>query len=363
MTRVEINLSALVYNLKRIRSLSSDKELIAVVKANAYGHGSGIISDCLYKHGVRCFAVSSFYEAEQIREVVGESDILILGATSESFINEVAENDYIQAIVSVEHARKICEHLKKNAVANRRIRCHIKVDTGMTRFGVSALGELTEIMEMPLLKPEALFTHFSSADAFDSESRAFTINQQSKFVKFASMYKLKYHSQNSAGVLYHKDFSGDMVRAGIALYGYRPNTAIKSPVKLKPVLTLKSEVVQIREVGAGTAVSYGRSYITDSSRRLAVVPVGYADGYSRNHSNKGKVLINGNLASVRGKVCMDYIIVDITDTDNVKVGDEVIVYGGADSEISVEHIADSLGTIPYEVTCAVSERVPRVAVD
>jgi len=331
-TKAEINLSALTHNLGVIKSHSKNKQVIAVVKANAYGHGLKIVSKHLHSLGVRHFAVSSVSEADELRPLVPDSDILILGRTPESCIESVIVNNYIQTVCSEEYARTLPE----------KIRCHIKIDTGMTRFGVSTSEELAEIMR--ILTPEALFTHFSCADSFDPADVEFTQYQQSKLVDFAREYSLPYHSQNSAGVLNHSDFGGDFVRAGLALYGYFPN--------LRQVMSLKSAIAQIREVKAGVPVSYGRTYITKSACRLAVIPVGYADGYSRLHSNKGSVVINGQTAPIRGRVCMDYIIVDVSGLD-VKVGDEVELYG------DIEHIARSIGTIPYEVTCAVSARVTR----
>ncbi|MCL2071221.1 MAG: alanine racemase [Oscillospiraceae bacterium] len=358
--RAEINLNALTSNLNGIRSLCPGKEVLAVVKANAYGHGIEIVTAHLYKQGVKNFAVSNVFEAKQIHSIINGGDILILGRTDESFIDEIIENNYLQAIVSVEHGRQMSALSVKKG--NGKIRCHIKVDTGMTRLGITAIDELNELMQLPGLKPEALFTHLSSADSLEPADMEYTINQQSKFTKFASRYNLKCHSQNTGGVMYHGGFGGDVVRAGIALYGYRPNTAIQSPIELKSVMSLKSEVIQIREVGAGVPVSYGRSYVTDLPQRLAVVAVGYADGYSRMHSGRGKVLINGKFAPIRGRVCMEYTVVDITNIGGVNIGDEVVVYSDSElyGEIGIEHIADMLGTIPYEVTCAVAGRVLRV---
>jgi alanine racemase len=331
-TKAEINLFALSHNLNIIREKAHGKEIIAVVKANAYGHGLSIVSSHLHKLGVRHFAVSSVTEADELRNYIPNGDILILGRTPAELINP----DYIQAVCSLEYARSL--------PANTR--CHVKIDTGMTRFGVSDNEELAKVMQV--LKPEAVFTHFSCADSKEPTDIEFTQYQQSKLVEFANMYNLPYHSQNSAGTLYHSDFEGDFVRAGLALYGYFPG--------LQQVMSLKSVIAQIREVEAGVPVSYSRTYITESPCRLAVVPAGYADGYSRAHSNCGIVRIHGQNAPVRGRVCMDYIIVDISGID-ADVGDEAEVYG------DIAHIAEEIGTIPYEVTCAVSERIKRVAVD
>ncbi|MCL1904072.1 MAG: alanine racemase [Oscillospiraceae bacterium] len=357
MIRALINKNALIHNVEQIKRLCPDKKIMAVVKANAYGHGIEAVVDCLYKHGIKSFAVSNIYEAETIREIAKGADILILSRTPSSYIERVIRNDFIQTISNVGNASVIQKHLKQNS--GNRLRCHIKIDTGMTRFGVNTFDELDTIMAFSQLKPEAFYTHFSDADSIEIENREFTAKQQAQIQKFAEKYNMKYHAHNSAGALYHGELSGDMIRLGVSLYGYRPNTAFESPVKLKPVMTLKTDIVQIRDVPAGTPISYGRRYTADSYRRIAVVAAGYADGYSRRHSNRGKVIINGKLAPICGNVCMEYIMADITDIDNVKVGDEVTIYGDEDSGISVEDIADSLGTIPYEVTCAVAHRVER----
>jgi alanine racemase len=340
LTRAEINLTALAHNLEVIKSRSAGKPICAVVKANAYGHGLGIIAPRLHKLGVRSFAVSSVSEADELRGYIPSGDILILGMTPAESVNP----DYIQTVASADYAKS----LKGN------VRVHIKLDTGMSRFGINTSDELGQIMRLPSIKPEAIFTHFPCADSQTEEDIAFTLNQQSKLVESASEYNLPYHSQNSAGVLNHSDFGGCMVRVGLALYGYFP--------ELSQVMSLKSGIAQIREVGAGVSVSYGRAYVTESPAVLAVIPVGYADGYSRLHSGKGSVVIGGRPAPIRGRVCMDYIIADVTGL-GARVGDEAEIYGESPDIIGIEHIAREIGTIPYEVTCSVASRVPRVAVE
>jgi alanine racemase len=343
--KAEINLSALSHNLEVIKSYSRGKKILAVVKANAYGHGLSIVAPHLHSLGVRHFAVSTAAEADELCPLVPGSDILILGRTPGLFIKSVIMNNYIQTVCSAEYAQE-CSCLA--ADMNKQLRCHVKIDTGMTRFGVGTAQELAEIMR--ILRPEALFTHFSCADSQNPDDIAFTQYQQSKLVELSREYNLPFHSQNSAGVLNHSDFGGDFVRAGIALYGLCGNEV------LRQVMSLKSAIAQIREVGAGVPVSYGRTYVTQAESRLAVIPCGYADGYSRLHSNRGSVRINGALCPIRGRVCMDYIIADVTGID-AAVGDEVEVYG------DIVHIAESIGTIPYEVTCAVASRVLRIAID
>jgi alanine racemase len=352
-TKAEINLAALTHNLDIIRSNSPNKEVLAVVKANAYGHSSEIVAPHLHSLGVRNFAVSTVNEADSLRKIIPSGDILILGMTPALFIESVIMNNYIQTIVSVEHGRELSCFAES---MNKTIRCHIKIDTGMTRFGISTLDEMQIIMNLRGLEPIAAFTHLSCADSLEDGDVEFTLNQQAKLVEFADKYNLPYHSQNSAGIFNHSDFGGNMVRAGISLYG------LIGREELRPVMSLKSVVAQVREVAAGVPVSYCRSYVTDCPKRLAVIPAGYADGYSRLLSNRGRVRINGGIAQVCGRVCMDYIIVDVSGID-VKVGDDVLIYGGNCGETSIEHIAGVIGTIPYEVTCAVSARVQRIAVD
>ncbi|MCL2633496.1 MAG: alanine racemase [Oscillospiraceae bacterium] len=356
MTRAEIDLDALSRNISGIRALCPDKEIIAVVKANAYGHGDKLICAELLRLGITKFAVSSVLEAGRISDIVPDCDILIFGATPEEMLYE--SEKYIQTIVSLEYARRLSGFAVRS---NKTIRCHVKINSGMTRSGIDTLDELHEIMSLPALKPEALFTHFASADSLEEGDVQFTKKQQEKLLSFAEHYNLKTHSQNSGGVLYHDDFKTDMVRVGIAMYGLRPNTSIKSPITLSPVMSFKTAVSQIREVETGIPVSYGRTYTTPQKQVLAVIPVGYADGYSRSHSNKGKVLVGGELAPICGRVCMDQSVIDITGIEGVRVGDEVCVYSDAHKETGIEYIADTLGTIPYEVTCAVSARVPRIA--
>ncbi|MCL2754143.1 MAG: alanine racemase [Oscillospiraceae bacterium] len=364
-TKVEINAAALKNNLERIRERNRGKEVMAVVKANAYGHGLDLVAPILAQQGVKHFAVSNLGEAAQIRELLGaRSDVLILGRTPAQLAGAVAEGDFIQAVGSVEYARELC-------AAGSQIRIHVKVDTGMTRTGIGEHSELDEIMDIRPLQTEALFTHFSCADSLEQEDIAFTQHQQAKIVKFADEYKLPYHSQNTGGALNHCQnarFSGKFIRTGLGLYGFGDN----GTAGLVPVMSLKSQITHIREVAAGTPVGYGRTYVTDAPAQmpyetespswLAVVPVGYADGYSRALSNIGFVMVGGVPCPIRGRVCMEYIIIDVSEIPGAKVGDEVLVYSQESRKTSIEHIAKQLRTIPYEITCAVAGRVPRVLV-
>jgi alanine racemase len=349
-TRLEISLDALTNNLNVIKSHCPDKDVIAVVKANAYGHGIRIVTSHLRSRGVRRFAVSDMNEAEQISEIAKGCEILVLGQVPAGQLSMNDNPGVVLAVGNLPYAQQLSS-------SGRMIRCHAEIDSGMSRSGINTADELRELMTLPFLKVEALFTHFSCGDSQASEDREFTVYQRSKIVEFARMFSLPYHLQNSGGVFNHASMNGDFaIRPGLALYGYYPDDA------LRPVMAFKSVITQIREVGAGVPVGYGRSYVTDAPSRLAVIPAGYGDGYSRGLSNRGNVAICGQLAPVRGRVCMEYIIADVSGIAEAEVGVQVELYSCTHRETDIAHIAEMLGTIPYEVTCAVSSRVPRVAV-
>jgi alanine racemase len=236
------------------------------------------------------------------------------------------------------------------------IRAHVKINTGMNRVGINTETELDEILSLQGLQCEAIYTHFAGADSLDETDIAFTQNQQQKMLSLAAGKELKIHSQNSGGVLLHSDFKADYVRAGLILYGLSPDSGTK------PVMSLKSVIHQIRTLEAGDFVSYGRTYEAQSRRKAAVIPVGYADGYSRAHSNSGLVAVRNTLCPILGRVCMDQIVIDVTGAEEVKAGDEVLIYSADFKETGIDYIAEKLGTIPYEVVCAVSSRVKRVGV-
>lgn len=358
-TWAEINLDALDSNINEIKKLAPNKEIMAVVKANAYGHDDKTICTELFRLGIKYFAVSNIWEAEDLREVVPDGNIIVFGYTDEPYIESILKFDIIHTVGSVEYARQLSDYATSH---NAKIRVHIKVNTGMTRIGIDSEEEMDEILAMEGLKCEGAYTHFAVADSLEPDDFAYTVEQEKKLLAIAKGKGLLIHSQNSGGILYHPDFEGDIVRAGVIMYGYMPNTACPVPMKLSPVMSVRSAVCQLKRVGKGTDVSYGRTYEADSDKVLAVVPVGYADGYSRQLSNKGFVGIRGKLAKICGRVCMDQIIVDVTDIDGVSVGDIVEIYSDKFPETRIDNIADSLGTIGYELVCGVGHRIPRVAV-
>lgn len=355
-TWAEVDLDALTYNYNQIKSISNGKEIIAVVKANAYGHGDIAVSRHLMELGVKFFAVSNVWEAERLVKADIKGNLLIFGYTDFEHIKSNIDFDFIYIVGNVEYAKHL-NSLGKSL--GKKIRVHIKIDTGMSRIGIDTKAEFNEILSLEWLTCEGGFTHFAVADSEKDEDIHFTVIQQEKFLEIAKDSGLLLHSQNSGGTTLHTNFTGDLVRIGISLYGQKPSADIEIPIDLKPVLTFKSIISQIKIVENGATISYGRLFKADGKRRIAVIPVGYADGYSRMNSNKGVVLINGQKAFVVGTVCMDLIMVDITEIE-AKVGDEVILYSDKCKETSLDFNASIANTISYELLCAIAMRVPRV---
>lgn len=357
----EINLDALGKNLETIRACAPDRRVMAVVKANAYGHGVSIVAPELFRLGVRDFAVSNLEEALELRAILPNAEILIFGYCDEEWFGELLGANLIQTVGSVPFARALSAYA---AARNAKARVHIKVNTGMARVGIDTAEELKQILALSGLKTEGVYTHFSSADSLLPEDVAYTNGQEQRLLETAETARragIPIYSQNSGGILYHGDYTGEWVRSGIITYGCKPNTAEALPAGFTPILTLKSRVCQVKTLPVGTAVSYGRTYTTSRVTEAAVIPAGYADGYSRALSNRGAVYIHGERCPILGRVCMDQMIVDVTGK-NVSVGDTAVLYSDTVPEIMTDAIADSLGTIGYELLCAVGARVPRVAV-
>lgn len=360
----EINTDALAGNLALIKSASPGKDIMAVVKANAYGHGVSIVVPELFRLGVRRFAVSNIEEALELRELLPaeaftETEILIFGYCDEEWFGELLDAGLIQTVGSVGFATALSDFALSKG---KRARVHIKANTGMTRIGVDSPEELEEIMALPGLSVEGVYTHFSSSDSLLPEDMAFTEEQERKLREIAAPAEktgIPIYSQNSGGILYHGGLSGGIVRAGIILYGCKPNSAEEIPEGFRPVMTLKSRVCQIKKIPPGTPVSYGRTFVSQHDMTVAVIPTGYADGYSRALSNLGAVYINGKRCPIIGRVCMDQMIADVTGT-GVCAGDIAVLYSDSIPEIMTDAVADKIGTIGYELLCAVGARVPRV---
>ncbi|MBE6729033.1 MAG: alanine racemase [Ruminococcaceae bacterium] len=362
-TWAEINSSALIHNYNTIKNTAKECRLISVVKADAYGHGTDIVVPALLSAGADFFAVSNIDEAVELRSLNVDCPILILGYTPPEAAESLFKNNIIQTVYDTDYARKLSVCAKKAGVT---LTVHIKLDTGMGRIGFNCrenalcgIDEAINCLNLENLNFEGVFTHFSSAD-FDND---YTEKQFALFMKATQKIKNScssikiVHCCNSAGLLSQKNKHLNACRPGIILYGLTPDKNMAFDEKLIPAMTLKSVVSMVKEVEADTFVSYSKTFKADKKMRLATISVGYADGYPRALSNKGRVLINGKFANIVGRVCMDQTIVDVSHIDNVNIGDEVILFG---QELPVDEIAEICNTINYEIVCGISKRVPRI---
>ena len=356
----EIDLDALTHNYNEIKKLAKGKEILAVVKANAYGHDDKAVCLKLQELGVKYYGVSNLWEGEKLRQHGIKGTILTFGYTDEDYFDELLEYGITQTAGSVQYAKELSDYAVSKGV---KLPVHIKVNTGMTRVGIDTEEEMLEILSLPGLDCKAAYTHFAAADSFDKSDVDYTNKQQEKLMNIAKDKGLLIHSQNSGGIVYHSEFGGDIVRAGVILYGHCPNYPLEVPFEMKSVMTVKSVVSQLKTIPAGTQISYGRTFTADKEMTVAVIPIGYADGYFRDFSSKGKMLINGILCPVVGRVCMDQTIVDVSNVPDIKTGDIVYVYSDKCKETSVDYNASLIGTIGYELTCAVALRIPRVVIE
>ncbi|HHV30243.1 MAG TPA: alanine racemase [Clostridium sp.] len=364
----EVNLDNIAHNVKEIRRITDKKaEIMGVVKADAYGHGVMEVTRTLLDNGVTRLAVSMLDEAIQLRQNGIQVPILILSYTDPIRAEEIILYDVTQTVFSHDLAKALSDAAVKH---NRNVKIHIKIDTGMTRVGFmpgySAVKNVVQISKLPGIIIEGLFTHFASADETD---KAYTYMQFERFMSIVSelnrigVYIPVKHVCNSAGLIEFPEMHLNMVRPGIALYGLYPSDEVdKTKIELRPAMSMKANVILVKDVEKDTCISYGRIFKTCRSSKIATIPIGYADGYTRLLTNKGKVLLNGQLASIVGKICMDQCMVDITDIEgDVNVGDEAVLIGKQqDNEIKVEDLAKSVGTINYELVSIIGKRIPRV---
>lgn len=364
-----INLDNLEFNIAKIKQkLPAQTKIMGVVKADGYGHGDRMVAKTLLDCGLDFFGVSNLDEALSLRNAGINCDILILGFTPVQMAAILAAYNITQTVFSSEYAtllNKECERL------DIKVKAHIKIDTGMSRIGIvesksSALQEVLDIFSMNRLNISGIFTHLSSADSFDESSVEYTNRQIEHFegllTKLNNMgieIPLK-HVQNSAGIAFISNIHYDYARAGIIMYGVAPSDE-KLSFEVKPVMELKSVVSMVKYIDSGTAVSYGRKYVSDKRIKIATVPIGYADGYPRSLSNKGYMLVNGKRANIIGNVCMDQLMLDVSDIDDVKMGDIVTVVGKDGGEqIGFGELASLISSISYEMMCLIGKRVPRV---
>ena len=363
-TRLEINLSNLKNNILEIKSkLDKNIQIIAVLKAAAYGNGAEKLLNTLKAEGINNFAVAIPNEGERLRKLDNEINIIILNQPNICEIDIIVGNNLACGACEI----SFLEELNKVSLKNNKIsKIHIEVDTGEGRNGVipSELSEfLDKVIKLKNIEVEGVFTHLTCADS----DKEYTYEQLNKFDNALKLIKEKgiepklIHASNSSGFLAYPEARYNAVRPGIILYGYYPDEKYKEILKLKPVERLISKINYLKTVPVGSGISYDKTFIAERETVVAVVPIGYADGYKRAFSNKAEVLINGKRAKVIGKVCMDMIMVDVTDLDNVKVNDEVYLFDN--EEITVEELAKLDNTINYEIIATIGERVDRVYIN
>jgi alanine racemase len=358
---IEIDLNQLLENLHIYQShLSDDQEIMAVVKADAYGHGDKVVAKFLSDHGVHNFAVSNIDEAIHIREAGVDGLVLILGYTPIDRCSELVNYDITQTLISEDYAEKIAEqHLP--------IKCQFALDTGMRRIGLNVdnLDYCEKIIReySKKLLLNGIFTHLCVADTASQDE--FTKNQimlfESVCKRVADLNLPFCHCMNSAGGLWHHSNISCFARLGIILYGLKPDYMNILPESIKPVLSWKSVVSMIKDVKTGDTIGYGRSFVVNRPMKIATIPTGYADGYSRLLSNVGSVLINGKKAPIVGRVCMDQLMVDVTDISNVMMDTEVVLIGeSGENRITADDIAFLTNSIGYEIVCGINKRVDRI---
>lgn len=373
----EIDLSAIAENTRELRRITRpEARLMAVVKADAYGHGAKEVARAALSAGASVLGVARLGEAISLRDAGISAPILIFSYTSPEDAETLVRLDLAQSVFDVQTAMAFSQQAQ---ALGQPIHLHLKVDTGMGRLGIltdngtgmsvssDAVDAARTIASLPGIILEGLSTHFAAADSADKN---FTNYQFKRFTDFIARLTAAgidipiKHAANSAAIIDHPETHLDMVRAGIAIYGLKPSSEVNlAKLRLTPAMTLKSRIVQLKCVGEGFPVSYGMTWTSKRPTAIATVPVGYADGFSRRLSNIGEMLVRGRRAPIRGRVCMDHTMIDVGDIAEARTGDEVVIFGRQDgAEISAEEVAEQLGTINYEVTAALTARVARVFV-
>lgn len=363
-----ISLDAIAHNFMEMKkNLKEGTKMIAVIKADGYGHGAEAIAHLVEEYDyIWGFAVATAEEAIQLKCAGIKKPILILGIVFEESYRELIQADVRITVCTLEMAEGLSEEALRQG---KTVHIHLALDTGMSRIGFAdtkeSIEEIQKIALLPGLEIEGMFTHFARADEYD---RTPAMVQLERYLAFADILKAVgveisvLHCSNSAGIIRVPEANLNVVRAGIAIYGIYPSNEVERDIiRLEPAMELFSHITYVKEVGPGAAVSYGGTFVTDRVTRIATIPVGYADGYPRALSNKGRVLIHGKSARILGRICMDQFMVDVTNIPEASAGDEVTLIGrDGDEMISMEELGDLSGRFSYEFACEVNKRVPRV---
>ena len=375
----EIDLKAIAHNVRELRRITApEARLMAVVKANAYGHGIIEVARQALQHGAEALGVARASEGIQIRKAGLDAPVLVFSYTPPDMAKKLVEFDLTQTVYSCRYAEALSVVA---GTTGKKIKVHIKVDTGMGRLGLlpdrfrlsapdqdmpgSAVSEVKAIAGLQHLELKGIFTHFATADSLD---RSYATYQFEIFMELLDQLNLAgveipvKHAANSAAIINMPETHLDMVRAGISMYGlFTSDEMDKSRVELQPAMELKARIISLKRVPAGFKVSYGATYETKKSTTIATVPVGYADGFNRLLSSRGHMLVCGQRAPIVGRVCMDMTMLDVGDIPEVSHGDKVIIFGRQGSEsITVDEIASTLKTINYEIVSTITDRVPRI---
>lgn len=366
---VEVNLGNLDYNIKSIQAKAGGRPLVGVIKADAYGHGSVMVADVLRKNGVKTFAIATLQEAVTLREAGATEEIIMLGLTPDMYADTIVKYDITPVVCSATNAKAISDAAVE---AGKVVEGLIAIDTGMGRIGYladdieGAIFDIKKMLNLPGFKIKALFSHMATADAFD---KTFSHEQEAKYNKFydallAEGIVVQRTLANSASIMELPDVHYEMVRPGIILYGCYPSAEVdKNELSIKPVMSVKANIVHLKDVPVGFSCGYGRKFISERPSKIATLALGYADGYPRPYSAQAKVIVNGVVCPVAGNICMDQCMVDVTDVPEVNVGDEVIIMGtDGKNTILADDIANATGTINYEICCAFGQRLPKVYV-
>ena len=367
----EINLSNLDYNIKSIREkVGADKQIIGVIKADGYGHGSVMCANVLRENGVKTFAIATLQEAITLRDAGAKEEIIMLGLTPDMYADVIAEYDITPVVCDSANAKAISDAAAK---IGKTVFGLIAIDTGMGRIGYLAdeietsIEDIKKIAALPNFKIKGMFSHMSTADAAD---KTYSHQQEDKYNAFyealtkAGVYVPMRTLANSASIMELPSIYFDAVRPGIILYGCYPSNEVdKKQLSIKPVMSVKANITHLKDVPENFSVGYGRKYISEKPARIATIALGYADGYPRPYSAQAKVIVNGVVCPIAGNICMDQCMIDVSNVPNVKVGDEVIVMGSDGvNTILADDIAEATGTINYEICCAFGQRLPKVYV-